>query len=319
MTIIPQDDPESNHTPKTVYIYTLCSPLAPDEVRYVGKTNDPQRRLTQHIQDGSDTHKGHWISSLRKQGLIPIMTIIEETTFDIWDTRELYWITYYLEHGYPLTNAYMGSRGPGVISPETKAKMSLAHRGKKQTPDHIAKRMAGAKGRSPSPETRAKLSVSKQGIRRSPESIEKASASRRGRKASPEHIAKISTSLKGRKIPPETIAKMVETKRKNREARIRENPDSISKSKPRKQRDPEVITKGIERMAVANRGKKQSPEHIAKRVAAQKEYKHTAEQHEKIAAKNRGRKQSPETIAKRIATRKANAMKLNPPDAPTLF
>lgn len=318
-SIVPSDTPQGNHAPKTVYIYTLSSPSAPEQVRYVGKTDDLSRRFTQHIRIEDDTYKGRWISLLQSQGLLPIMTIIEEATSENWEERETFWILYYLEHGHPLTNTFMGSRGPGIVPPETREKMSLAHRGKKQSPEHIAKRTAGAKGRKASPETRAKLSAFRKGQKSSPEAVAKSAATRTGRKASPEHRAKISATNKGRKMTPEQIARMIEAKRKNREARLREMPPPEPEVKERKRRSPEDIAEGVERMARANRGRKQSLEHIAKRTAVQKGRKHTAEQHEKIAAKNRGRKQSPEHIAKRIASIKARAIRKNPPDSPTLW
>ena len=90
---------------KVFHIYTLSCPKS-GEIRYVGQTRQrPQSRYASHISSSKHNQKKDythcWIKSLLNDGLKPIMEIIEDaTTID----REIYWIKYYRESGYNLTN-----------------------------------------------------------------------------------------------------------------------------------------------------------------------------------------------------------------------
>lgn len=241
--------------PQTTFIYKLIDPETL-EIRYIGKANDPADRLKQHIahsqNQSKDTHAGHWIASLCKRDLKPLLEIIEEVPFAIWETRELYWIEWHLQHGHPLTNTYFGGKGVGMVPPVVRAKMSKAR-----------------KGKSPTPAAIAKAADARRGFRHTPEAKEKIAAARHGKTSytpSPEVRAKISKAHRGRKRGP-----------------LPEN---------RKREVSEFF-----------RGRKQSPEHIAKRTAPRPSKKHSPEARANISR----------------AKKRANAMKRNPPDAPTLF
>lgn len=73
--------------------------------------------------------------------------------------------------------------------------MSLAHKGQRQSPEQVAKRVAARRWYRPSAETRVKMSKVKEG------SI-----------LSPEHKAKISAGLKGHRLSVETKAKIAAVK-----------------------------------------------------------------------------------------------------------
>lgn len=82
---------------KKSYIYVLKCPEG--NVRYVGKTNNPTKRLSSHI---SEAKKGkgrryvlNWIHSLLSKSLILSMEIIEVCNEDNWQDREKYWVEYY--------------------------------------------------------------------------------------------------------------------------------------------------------------------------------------------------------------------------------
>ena len=62
-----------------VYIYSLSDPIT-DEVRYIGKTIRPKQRYKEHIRNSKDkkTYSNCWINSLIKDGLKPILSILEE-------------------------------------------------------------------------------------------------------------------------------------------------------------------------------------------------------------------------------------------------
>ena len=120
----------------THYIYTLSDPNT-NEVRYVGKTINIKRRYKQHLYDKRQTsHKNSWIISLRKNGLKPIMTIIEECNNDNWEEREIYWISKYEN----LTNHKKGGNGGDdykrPISSESIEKIRKANLGKKLSKEH---------------------------------------------------------------------------------------------------------------------------------------------------------------------------------------
>ena len=93
------------------YIYTLEHPIT-NEIRYIGKTNNPKRRLHHHWVVGHKlkTKLSSWLKSLKKLKLKPIMTIIDETDSD-WEQLEMYWIAQFKAWGFKLTNHTDGGEG----------------------------------------------------------------------------------------------------------------------------------------------------------------------------------------------------------------
>ena len=146
----------------------------------------------------------------------------------------------------------------GRHSKETIAKLSAAHKGKKLSAEHIAKREETKRKNGtnkPSLETKTKMSIARKGRKTTAETIARISAAHKGKKLSVEHIAKreetkrkngtnkhnpetiakISATLKGIKRPPRTlehIAKIQETKRKNGTTLkgIKRSPEILKKS-----------------------------------------------------------------------------------------
>ena len=96
------------------YIYILKDPIS-NEVRYVGKSNNPQNRLKRHLSESnlieSWTPKNKWLLSLRKDNLSPIMEIIDSTDLDDINELEVYWIKHYHDLGVRLTNGTDGGDG----------------------------------------------------------------------------------------------------------------------------------------------------------------------------------------------------------------
>ena len=99
---------------KTTFIYVLKCPLS-GEVRYVGKTNNPQERYREHmnIAHGEGTYRYNWVMSLRKKNLRPILEIIKEVSVDEWKYWEKYFIKYYINIGCKLVNYGKGGEGLG--------------------------------------------------------------------------------------------------------------------------------------------------------------------------------------------------------------
>ena len=73
---------------------------------------------------------------------------------------------------------------------------NLSHK----SPEHRAKLSEANKGKSPSKETRAKLKAASTGFKHSEETKAKMSAMRRGVKKSPEHIAKIAATQRSKHL-----------------------------------------------------------------------------------------------------------------------
>ena len=93
------------------YIYTLNCPTT-KEIRYVGKSSNPSKRLAQHLSDKSKSHKASWIKSLLNKNQIPVINIIGEFN----DEKECYkaeitFIEKFKSDGADLTNHQIGGIG----------------------------------------------------------------------------------------------------------------------------------------------------------------------------------------------------------------
>ncbi len=78
---------------KTTFIYTLSDPIT-NEIRYVGKSNFPKKRLYDHMKscNRTNTHKNNWIRSLLENENKPILGIIAEVPMKEWEYWEQHWI-----------------------------------------------------------------------------------------------------------------------------------------------------------------------------------------------------------------------------------
>lgn len=193
----------------TTFIYALCEP-GTRTVRYIGKSNNPAKRLYEHLKISSkkNTHLGHWILRLMKLDAPPELVVLAKVPTEDWKEEERRYIRSARVLGMALVNATDG--GEGVTqTPEIREKISAKQRGRK--------------GRPHTSESRAKLSAAHTGRIRTPEQCENIRKSKTGLKKpplTPEHKAKISATMKGRQPPeasllnlrsPETIAKRSET------------------------------------------------------------------------------------------------------------
>lgn len=99
---------------KTTFIYELIDPRTNDPY-YIGKSNNPKVRLNTHIKRAQNNlsyvYKENWIRSLLKEGLKPIMNIIDEVSFEEWEFWEKYYISLYKSFGFNLTNTTEGGEG----------------------------------------------------------------------------------------------------------------------------------------------------------------------------------------------------------------
>lgn len=197
----------------------------------------------------------------------------------------------------------------GVVrTPETKAKLSAANKGKKHSPESRAKMSAARKGFALSPEHVAKLSAANKGKKASPETRAKLSEIHKLRLGNPEERAKLSGIAKRQWQNPDYQAKALagaarrevseETREKSRknaikmcENRTEEWRANVVKALIKRNKTPEMRAMTAERNRNASPRQPISDETRAKLSKAQK-----------------GRKRSKESIAKREATRRANCL-----------
>lgn len=99
------------HTELT-HIYTLSCPET-GLVRYIGKSNNPNVRFSQHLRRSKKekNYKKCWISSLLEKGSKPIMQVIDSVPFCDWQFWEKYYIKLFKSMGAKLTNQTDGGDG----------------------------------------------------------------------------------------------------------------------------------------------------------------------------------------------------------------
>jgi hypothetical protein len=95
------------------YIYALIDPST-NQCRYVGKADNPVRRLQRHLQKKrlqDATYKAAWLRQVVEKGLAPEMLVLEEVPKDTWKESECFWIGYFRMIGAQLTNGTSGGDG----------------------------------------------------------------------------------------------------------------------------------------------------------------------------------------------------------------
>lgn len=118
---------------KTTFIYVLKEPET-GKIRYVGKSNDPKRRLRDHFNEKNNNHKACWLKSLVLRGQFPVLEIVDEVSMETWPMVEAAYIQFYREdEGCALVNTLAGGEGgpiqQGPLSKETRNKIGMFHRG----------------------------------------------------------------------------------------------------------------------------------------------------------------------------------------------
>jgi group I intron endonuclease len=164
------------------FIYTLTDPRT-NQVRYVGKSNKPNKRLSSHLGRTEKNHKYSWLKQLENNGLKPILEIVDEVPSNEWRFWEQYWISQFRAWGFDLTNLTDGGEGfaSGELNPahlpHVKELRSKIHKGKiisQEMKNKISEKLTGRKnpehskrmtGRVYSEEHKKAVSVSLRGHR----------------------------------------------------------------------------------------------------------------------------------------------------------
>lgn len=220
----------------TTFIYGLFDPRD-CRLRYIGKSNNPQKRLKQHIKEANDKKKrnryvANWIRQLLSENLEPSIEILEEVSIDSWEEAESAWIADCKKFGLKITNGTSGGDGVKNLSPESIERMRRANLGKKcsekqkQYMSALFKgRVSPNKGNKHTEEAKRKISEAGKGRKLNEEQIRALSERNqwrgkgfmKGKIFTQEHKDKISESHLGGKNPmfgkvqsEETIRKRVE-------------------------------------------------------------------------------------------------------------
>lgn len=163
---------------KIAYIYGLLDEARPEEIRYVGKAVNPKQRLVLHLIPYAlkkNTYKNNWAKSVLREGRRILMRILFIVPQDSWEKAERECIAF-CSPIHRLTNGNEGGVGGGEPAPWVKEKMRVAgiargarekklragwanrlwadpayrqrmsdaHKGKKQSAEFIAKRIAAS-------------------------------------------------------------------------------------------------------------------------------------------------------------------------------
>jgi group I intron endonuclease len=200
----------------TTFIYGLFDPRNA-ALRYIGKSNNPHKRLKEHISESSPSkytkrYVTRWIRQLLDEGLKPAIEILEECSIDTWEQAERAWIADCKRYGLKLTNTTSGGDGVHDPPPEVRAKMASMKgknpwlgtegwmKGKKHSEETKEIMRQKATGRPRTEEERRKLSESKKGK----------STWVKGQHLTEEHKRKIGLANSGKKPTQEAIAKRLE-------------------------------------------------------------------------------------------------------------
>jgi len=207
---------------------------------YIGQSVSVAKRIGTHkwmLKNGKHSSR-HLQRAYDLDGVASFQfCVLEYCEKELLTPREQHWMDSCRAHGLYNSAPAAGSNSGFRHSPETILAMSIARKG-------CAPGM-GRLGAKNTPEARAKVSRAMKGRKASEETRRKLSEMRKGRKLSAEHKAKMSASLKG-------LPKSEEWRRKMSE---------INKGKV-------MSAEAREKMRLAQLGTKQSPELIARRIAA---------------------------------------------------
>lgn len=126
------------------YVYGLQDPRN-GQLRYVGKSNNVDKRLCQHIhraKSGTDTPVKEWLRELLVENYQPEVFIIEEVPIQDVYAAEDFWWQYFRYIGADLLNCFRPLDGPLYHREAIVRKVAEFHRGKhrsEQTKERISR------------------------------------------------------------------------------------------------------------------------------------------------------------------------------------
>jgi len=176
-----------------------------------GKGNRYQKHLYETESSHTNDSKFDTIQSILQEGLLVNCEIFREnlTEHEAYELEEeIIFLLGRERDGGILTNIAFGGRSPSAL-PEVRRKIGNANRGRKQSEEHIQKRVEKNTGQKRTKEQRKRIQQATVGIKRTKEA--RRNIQRAARNRSQEHNQHISNSLKGRSIPESVREKISQT------------------------------------------------------------------------------------------------------------
>ena len=105
------------------YIYGLLCPVS-NVIRYVGKSDDPYRRLREHMEscERNSHHAARWLAGLKRKSVRPAVVVLAEIDDnEDWQQVERHFIASGKALGWKLTNSTPGGEGGGWLHADDKA------------------------------------------------------------------------------------------------------------------------------------------------------------------------------------------------------
>ena len=191
---------------------------------YVGSSVNVWVRLRAHIGDARrGTVNTPLYRAIRKYGADAFdFEVLERCDKSQLVSREDFWIRFYNAAsvaGFNVKKSAVENHGFS-ISESTRARLSISSRN--SSPETRARISAANKGRKFTAEHRAKMSAANSGKKRTPETCAKISLARKGKKLSLQHRQNIGAGVRGKKRAHEANLKMLATRRANAIARLQE-------------------------------------------------------------------------------------------------
>lgn len=105
------------------FIYLLSCPYT-GLPKYIGKANNPKKRLFSHLTDGRVNQRYTWLKSLISQNNLPSLDILDEVKMENWQFWEKYYISLYKSWGFHLLNNTEGGEGSSFHNLKTRRSFS---------------------------------------------------------------------------------------------------------------------------------------------------------------------------------------------------
>lgn len=202
-------------------LYVLFRKSDPENIRYVGITmhDDVTKRFNSHLdktKHGVNRPVNDWIGKY-----YPDVEVKKVGSSESWEDiclQEIELISKLKAKGHRLLNQTLGGEGTFGFkdSEETRAKKSLALKGREVTQETRRKISLSNTGKRRTAEAKKKMSEKKLGKKLSKEHAKKIGAANTGKKRSPEQCKTISDSLKGRKMSDLHYKSVVAAQQKRR-------------------------------------------------------------------------------------------------------
>lgn len=172
---------------------------------YIGKSSKGIQRPKDHGKVGNLNSKSHlpvvrWIRKRRSTGQDYQISILEEhDSAESLNDSERFYIAYFRSLGIPLLNCTDGGDGSVGLTPEIRARISEARKGRKLSEEHKKKIAEGVRVAVSKPSYSANMSAIKKGIPHSKEhNIALSSAAHK--RSTDEYKKRMSDTLSGRKL-----------------------------------------------------------------------------------------------------------------------